>query len=292
MSNKTKVNVSAYRKRKEAGEKIVMITAYDAPGAAAAFAAGIDMLLVGDSMAMTVLGYRNTLPLSMDEAIFHAQAVRRGAPDAFVIFDMPFMSYQVSMEEALRNAGRAIKEAGADAVKLEGGAELNPLISRLVDAGIPVMAHIGLLPQRIQTSGTYRVTGRTPEAAAKLLDDARAVEAAGAFAVVLECMPADLGGELSRALAIPTIGIGSGVQCDGQIQVLNDVLGLFEDFTPAATPNSAGSPAKPCKVMRTTCATAASPAPKIPFNNPRKSGIQETVSAFFPGAAAEFPLIQ
>ncbi|MGF0038588.1 3-methyl-2-oxobutanoate hydroxymethyltransferase [Victivallis vadensis] len=232
MSNKTKVNVSAYRKRKEAGEKIVMITAYDAPGAAAAFAAGIDMLLVGDSMAMTVLGYRNTLPLSMDEAIFHTQAVRRGAPDAFVIFDMPFMSYQVSMEEALRNAGRAIKEAGADAVKLEGGAELNPLISRLVDAGIPVMAHIGLLPQRIQTSGTYRVTGRTPEAAAKLLDDARAVEAAGAFAVVLECMPADLGGELSRALAIPTIGIGSGVQCDGQIQVLNDVLGLFEDFTP------------------------------------------------------------
>lgn len=149
-----------------------------------------------------------------------------------MIFDMPFMSYQVSMEEALRNAGRAIKEAGADAVKLEGGAELNPLISRLVDAGIPVMAHIGLLPQRIQTSGTYRVTGRTPEAAAKLLDDARAVEAAGAFAVVLECMPADLGGELSRALAIPTIGIGSGVQCDGQIQVLNDVLGLFEDFTP------------------------------------------------------------
>ena len=151
MSNKTKVNVSAYRKRKEAGEKIVMITAYDAPGVAAAFSAGIDMLLVGDSMAMTVLGYRNTLPLSMDEAIFHTQAVRRGAPDAFVIFDMPFMSYQVSMEEALRNAGRAIKEAGADAVKLEGGAELNPLISRLVDAGIPVMAHIGLLPQRIQT---------------------------------------------------------------------------------------------------------------------------------------------
>lgn len=163
MSNKTKVNVSAYRKRKEAGEKIVMITAYDAPGAAAAFAAGIDMLLVGDSMAMTVLGYRNTLPLSMDEAIFHTQAVRRGAPDAFVIFDMPFMSYQVSMEEALRNAGRAIKEAGADAVKLEGGAELNPLISRLVDAGIPVMAHIGLLPQRIQTSGTYRVTGAPPK---------------------------------------------------------------------------------------------------------------------------------
>ncbi len=227
-----RVNVRTFRKRKEQGEKIVMVTCYDATTAAACHAAGVDALLVGDSLAMTVLGYRNTLPLTMEEALHHTRAVRRGAPDAFVIFDMPFMSYQAGDDEALRNAGRALKEAGADAVKLEGGRELDGLISRLVDSGIPVMAHIGLLPQRIQTSGTYRITGRTPEAAAKLLEDARAVEAAGAFSVVLECMPADVGKMLSEALTIPTIGIGSGVHCDGQVQVLNDLLGLFEEFTP------------------------------------------------------------
>ena len=230
--SKGKTNVRTFRKRKEAGEKIVMITASDAPSAAAAFAAGIDVLLVGDSLAMTVLGYENTLPLTMEEALHHARAVRRGAPDAFVIFDMPFMSYQVSIEEALRNAGRAVKEAGANAVKLEGGAELVPLISRLVDCGIPVMPHLGLLPQRIQTAGTYRITGRTDAEVEKLLSDARAVEAAGAFALVLECMPAEVGRRISEALTIPTIGIGSGPACDGQVQVLNDLLGLFEEFTP------------------------------------------------------------
>ena len=230
--SKGKTNVRTFRKRKEAGEKIVMITASDAPSAAAAFAAGIDVLLVGDSLAMTVLGYENTLPLTMEEALHHARAVRRGAPDAFVIFDMPFMSYQVSIEEALRNAGRAVKEAGANAVKLEGGAELVPLITRLVDCGIPVMPHLGLLPQRIQTAGTYRITGRTDAEVEKLLSDARAVEAAGAFALVLECMPAEVGRRISEALTIPTIGIGSGPDCDGQVQVLNDLLGLFEEFTP------------------------------------------------------------
>lgn len=232
MSSRNKTSVSAFRKRKENGEKIVMITAYDAPGAAAAYAAGIDMLLVGDSMAMTVLGYDTTLPLTMEEALFHTAAVRRGAPNAFVVFDMPFMSYQISVEEALRNAGRAVKEAGADAVKLEGGAELAPLISHLVDAGIPVMAHIGLLPQRIMTAGGYKITGKTPEAAGKLREDAVAVQEAGAFAVVLECMPATVGAEIAAAVKIPAIGIGSGVGCDGQIQVMNDVLGLFEEFTP------------------------------------------------------------
>ncbi len=232
MPARNKTTVSAYRKRKEKGEKIVMLTAYDAPGAAAAYAAGIDMLLVGDSMAMTVLGYDTTLPLTMEEALFHTAAVRRGAPDAFVIFDMPFMSYQISVEEALRNAGRAVKEAGADAVKLEGGAELAPLLSRLVDAGIPVMAHIGLLPQRIMTAGGYKITGKTAEDAEKLLQDALAAEEAGAFSVVLECMPTAVGAKLSQALRIPAIGIGSGAGCDGQIQVMNDVLGLFENFTP------------------------------------------------------------
>ncbi|MDD3885671.1 MAG: 3-methyl-2-oxobutanoate hydroxymethyltransferase [Victivallaceae bacterium] len=227
-----KPTVATFRKRKAAGEKIVMITAYDATGAAAALAAGIDILLVGDSMAMTALGYENTLPLGMDEAIYHTMAVRRGAHDAFIIFDMPFMSYQVSDEEALRNAGRAVKEGGADAVKLEGGAELNPLIAKLVGAGIPVMAHIGLLPQKVMTSGGYHLTGKTDDAVRRLLDDARSVEAAGAFSVVLECMPSHVGKEISAALAIPAIGIGSGPDCDGQVQVLNDVLGLFEAFTP------------------------------------------------------------
>ena len=230
--SKGKTNVRTFRKRKEAGEKIVMITACDAPSAATAFATGFDVLQKKDSLAMTVRGYANTLPLTMEEALHHARAVRRGAPDAFVIFDMPFMSYQVSMEEALRNAGRAVKEAGANAVKLEGGAELVPLITRLVDCGIPVMPHLGLLPQRIQTSGTYRITGRTDAEVEKLLSDAHAVEAAGAFALVLECMPAEVGRRISEALTIPTIGIGSGINCDGQVQVLHDVLGLFEEFTP------------------------------------------------------------
>lgn len=232
MNPNTKVTVATFRKRKAAGEKISMLTVYDAPGAAICHAAGVDALLVGDSLAMTVLGYKNTLPLTMEEALHHAKAVRRGAPDAFVIFDMPFMSYQASDEEALRNAGRAMKEAGADAVKLEGGAAVSPLIEKLVGCGIPVLAHIGLLPQHIMTAGGYRLTGKTPEDAARLLADAKKVEESGAFATVLECMPDEVGKMLSENIGIPTISIGAGPDCDGQVQVLNDLLGLFEEFTP------------------------------------------------------------
>lgn len=205
-----------------------MVTAYDAPSAAAAFDAGIDVLLVGDSLAPTVLGYRNTLPVTMEQMLHHAAAVRRGAPNSFVVFDLPFMSYQESIEKALHNAGRALKEADCDAVKLEGGAEAAPLIEALVGAGIPVMAHVGLLPQRVQTAGGYRIQGRTPEAAQRIIADARSVETAGAFAVVLECIPADLGKAVTEALNVPTIGIGSGMDCSGQVQVMNDVIGLFE----------------------------------------------------------------
>ena len=205
-----------------------MVTAYDAPSAAAAFDAGIDVLLVGDSLAPTVLGYRNTLPVTMEQMLHHAAAVRRGAPGSFVVFDLPFMSYQESIEKALHNAGRALKEADCDAVKLEGGAEAAPLIEALVGAGIPVMAHVGLLPQRVQTAGGYRIQGRTPEAAQRIIADARSVETAGAFAVVLECIPADLGKAVTEALNVPTIGIGSGSECSGQVQVMNDVIGLFE----------------------------------------------------------------
>lgn len=223
-----RTTVAAFAKRKRENEKIVMVTAYDAPSAAAAFDAGIDVLLVGDSLAPTVLGYRNTLPVTMEQMLHHAAAVRRGAPNSFVVFDLPFMSYQESIEKALHNAGRALKEADCDAVKLEGGAEAAPLIEALVGAGIPVMAHVGLLPQRVQTAGGYRIQGRTPEAAQRIIADARSVETAGAFAVVLECIPADLGKAVTEALNVPTIGIGSGSECSGQVQVMNDVIGLFE----------------------------------------------------------------
>jgi len=226
-----KITVSAFAKRKAAGEKIVMTTVYDAPVAAAAFDAGIDIMLMGDSMAMTVLGHATTLPCTMEQCLHHTAACRRGAPDAFIVFDMPFMSYQVSREEALRNAGRALQEAGADAVKLEGGAEYAGLIADMVRAGIPVMAHLGLLPQRIQTAGGYRVAGRTEAAAAQLMEDARKIQDAGAFSTVLECVPVELAAKITNMLEIPTIGIGSGPDCSGQVQVLNDLLGIFE-FTP------------------------------------------------------------
>ncbi len=229
--NKNKITVSAFAKRKASGEKLIMVTAYDTPSAAAAAAAGIDLLLVGDSVGTTVLGYETTLPVTMADMLHHTAAVRRGAPDAFVIFDMPFMSYQPSDDEALRNAGRAIKEAGADAVKLEGGAEHVGLIRRLVGAGIPVMGHLGLLPQRIQSVGGYRVAGRTEAAAAQLLADARALEEAGVFAIVFECIPSELGRRITSELQVPTIGIGSGPDCSGQVQVIHDLLGLL-DFTP------------------------------------------------------------
>lgn len=229
-----KITVSTFAKRYAAGEKLVMVTAYDAPGAAAAAKAGIDILLVGDSLAMTVLGYDNTLPATMDEMIHHTRAVRRGAPDSFIVFDMPFMSYQVSIEQALENAGRAMKESGADAVKFEGGAEYAPLISRLVSAGIPVMPHIGLLPQRIQAVGGYKVTGRGDDAS-RLLADARAFEEAGAFCVVLECVSRDAAKLITDSISIPTIGIGSGADCSGQVQVFHDIIGMFDGFVPKHT---------------------------------------------------------
>ena len=240
-----RTTVNAFAKRKREGEKIVMVTAYDAPTAAAAADAGIDILLVGDSLAPTVLGYRNTLPVTMEQMLHHAAAVRRGAPESFVIFDLPFMSYQESLEKALHNAGRALKEADCDAVKLEGGAEQAPLVEALVGAGIPVMGHVGLLPQRVQTAGGYRIQGRTPETAERILNDAKALERAGAFAVVLECIPVDLGKSVTEALDIPTIGIGSGRDCAGQVQVMNDLIGLFE-----ATPKHAKRYADVGKIVR------------------------------------------
>ena len=225
-----KTTVSAFAKRRAAGEKLVVITAGSAAESAAAVAAGIDIILVGDSLGMTMLGFDTTIPVTMEMMLHHAKAVRRGAPEAFVIFDMPFMSYHTGLDDAVRNAGRALQEAGADAVKLEGGADPE-LIRRLVTSGIPVMGHLGLLPQSIQTIGSYRVVGRDVAAAEKLVAEAREVEAAGAFAVVLECVPAELGDRVTEMLHIPTIGIGSGAGCSGQVQVLYDTLGITP-YTP------------------------------------------------------------
>ncbi len=246
-----KTTVSAFAKRRGAGEKLVMITAGSAAESAAAYAAGIDLILVGDSLGMTMLGYDSTLPVTMEMMLHHAAAVRRGAPDAFVIFDMPFMSYQTGIGDAVRNAGRALQEAGSDAVKLEGGTDPE-LIRQLVASGIPVLGHLGLLPQRIQTIGAYRIVGRDEAAAEELIAEALALEAAGAFAVVLECVPEELGRRVTETLHIPTIGIGSGAACSGQVQVLYDTLGLS-----ARTPKHAKRFAELGETMRAALAAYA-----------------------------------
>ncbi len=213
-------------------EKIACLTAYDYATARLLDEVGLPLLLVGDSLAMTVLGYENTLPVTMEEMLHHTAAVARGAQHAMVVADMPFMSYQVSTEQALANAGRFLKQAGADAVKIEGGAFRAPMIQALINNGMPVMGHIGLTPQSIRTFGGYKVQGRTLPEAARLKEDALALDAAGVFTLVLECVPRDLAAEITRAVSVPTIGIGAGPDCDGQILVMHDILGMYGDFQP------------------------------------------------------------
>jgi len=227
----SRVTTTRLAELKAAGERIVMITAYDAPGARLADAAGVDSILVGDSLGMTVLGLDSTLPVTMDDMVRATTAVSRGASRALVVADLPFLSYQVSVEEAIRNAGRLLAEGGAQAVKLEGGAEVADLVGILVDAGIPVVGHVGLTPQSVNVFGGYKTQGKDAEGALALVDDCLALEAAGACAVVLELVPAELAALVSEELAIPTIGIGAGAGCDGQVQVFHDILGLG-DFTP------------------------------------------------------------
>jgi 3-methyl-2-oxobutanoate hydroxymethyltransferase len=212
--------------------KIVSLTAYDTPTAAIVDQAGADVILVGDSLAMVVLGYETTLPVTVEEMLHHTRAVRRGVRRALLVADMPFGSYHVDTADSLRHAMRFVKEAGAEAVKVEGGERRMELISRLVEAEIPVMGHIGLTPQSFHALGGFRVQGKTHEAAEQLFRDARAVEAAGAFAIVLESMPRELAAQITRELRIPTIGIGAGPDCDGQILVLHDMIGLGGDHTP------------------------------------------------------------
>jgi 3-methyl-2-oxobutanoate hydroxymethyltransferase len=219
-------------KAAKGGPKLVCLTAYDYTTARLMDESGVQLILVGDTLAMTMLGYETTLPVTMREMLHHAAAVVRGTRTALVVADMPFMSYQASVEQALRNAGRFIKSAGAGAVKLEGGRLRVPVVRALTANGIPVLGHIGLTPQSIREVGGYKVQGKETEEARRLLDDALAIEEAGAFAVVLECVPAALGAGITQALRIPTIGIGAGPRCDGQILVTHDLLGLYPDRQP------------------------------------------------------------
>lgn len=227
-----RVTIATIREKKQKREKITMLTAYDYASAKLLDEAGIDMLLVGDSLGMVVLGYESTLPVTLEEMLHHTSAVTRGAKNALVVGDMPFMTYQASISEAMHNAGRFLKEAGAQAVKLEGGVRMAETVARLVENGIPVMGHIGLTPQSIHQFGGFKVQGKTPEAARALLADAEALDQAGAFAIVLECVPTPLAKLVTERVSVPTIGIGAGPYCDGQVQVISDILGLLPGFIP------------------------------------------------------------
>jgi 3-methyl-2-oxobutanoate hydroxymethyltransferase len=218
---------------KKNGEKISMLTAYDTSFAGLIDGAGVEMVLVGDSLGMVLLGYDSTIPVTMEEMLHHCRAANRGVKRAVLVGDMPFLSYQISESEAIANAGRFLKEAGCDAVKLEGGTEVCNTVKAIVRAGIPVMGHIGLTPQTASQLGGYKVQGRDADSARKLLQSARDLEGAGAFSIVLECIPAELSEAITRAVSIPTIGIGAGKHCDGQVLVTHDMVGMFEKFTPS-----------------------------------------------------------
>ncbi|MBN1367278.1 MAG: 3-methyl-2-oxobutanoate hydroxymethyltransferase [Dehalococcoidales bacterium] len=226
------VTVNKIREMKEKGEKIVMLTAYDYSTAKIVDEVGVPLILVGDSLGMVMLGYDSTLPVTIEEMLHHTRAVVRGVKNAMVIGDMPFMTYHLSTEQAMRNAGRFIQETGCQAVKLEGGVTVAEKVKRIVECGIPVCGHIGMTPQSRLQFGGFKIQGKTLEVASRMIEDARALEAAGAFAVVLETVPTALATLITRKINIPTIGIGAGESCDGQVQVINDVIGSFADFVP------------------------------------------------------------
>lgn len=227
-----KITINQIWEMKRKGEKIAMLTAYDYVTAKIVDRAGVPLILVGDSLGMVVMGYESTIPVTMEDMLHHTKAVVRGAKRAIVVGDMPFMTYQISADQALQNAARFIQEGGAQAIKLEGGVGVAEKVRRIVECGIPVMGHIGLTPQSIHQFGGFKVQGKTPRAAKRLIEDARALEEAGAFAVVLETVPVQVTASITESISIPTIGIGAGAKCDGQVQVINDILGSFTDFVP------------------------------------------------------------
>ena len=227
-----RVTINQIKEMKQKGEKIAMLTAYDYTTAKIIDEVGIPLILVGDSLGMVVLGYETTIPVTTEEMLHHTKAVVRGAKQAMIVGDMPFMTYHISVAQALENAARFIQEGGAQAIKLEGGVTVAEKVQRIVECGIPVMGHIGLTPQSIHQFGGFKVQGRTPEAAARLLKDARALEEAGAFSIVMETVPTPLAKLITDSISIPTIGIGAGIGCDGQVQIINDILGSFTDFVP------------------------------------------------------------
>ena len=227
-----RVTIRDLSRMKRNGEKIPMITAYDYTSAQLVEQAGIPLILVGDSLGQVVLGYDSTVPVTMDEMVHHIKTVVRGTQRAHVVGDLPFLSYHTDVPEAIRNAGRLLKEGGAQSVKLEGGRTQAQTVTRIVESGIPVMGHIGLTPQAVNQLGGYRVQGRSLKDAVRLMEDARALEEAGAYAIVLECVPAQLAQMITERVGVPTIGIGAGAGCDGQVQVFHDMMGLYRDFTP------------------------------------------------------------
>ena len=227
-----RITINQVREMKEKGEKITMLTAYDYSTAKIVDEVGIPLILVGDSLGMVILGYETTIPVTMEDMLHHTRAVVRGTQQAMIVGDMPFMTYHVSVEDALRNAARFIQEAGAQAIKLEGGVTVAEKVKRVVECGIPVMGHIGLTPQSVHQLSGHKVQGRSPEAALRILEDAQALEEAGVFAMVLESVPAPLAALITEKMGVPTIGIASGAGCDGQVQIINDILGSFTDFVP------------------------------------------------------------
>ena len=230
-----RISINQIQEMKQRGEKITMLTAYDYPTARVIDEVGIPMILVGDSLGMVVLGYESTIPVTIEEMLHHTKAVVRGTKQALVVGDMPFMTYHISLSDAQRNAARFIQEGGAQAVKLEGGVTIAEKVNAIVSCGIPVMGHLGLTPQSIHQLGGYKVQGKTEAAARRLLEDAKTLEQAGAFAIVLETVPTPLAALITQRISIPTIGIGAGNGCDGQVQVVSDILGLFTDFVPKHT---------------------------------------------------------
>lgn len=232
MTRREKITVPALLEMKRRGEKIVMLTAYDYQTARIEDGAGVEVILVGDSLGMVVLGYENTLPVTVEEVVHHLKAVSRAKPRAMLVGDLPFMSYQASVEDAVRNAGRLVKEGRAEEVKLEGGRRMETVIRAILDADIPVMGHIGLTPQSVHRFGGYRVQGKDARSADRLVDEAKFLEDAGCFSMVLEGIPSELAARITEAVTIPTIGIGAGPSCDGQVLVVNDMLGMADDFRP------------------------------------------------------------